>query len=95
MHWASFQRARRFGSPPLASRLSIYVASVAAALLILLLILTFGAITDLATGRGNLSIDGRNKDDVQKLTELAGAQMRAARTVLNMSDEGYYRSCGD
>ncbi len=82
MHWHCFQRARRFGSPPLGSRLSIYVASVAATLLVLLLILAFGAITDLATSRGNLSIDARNKDDVQHVAELAGpADVRGSDRV--------------
>jgi ABC-type multidrug transport system fused ATPase/permease subunit len=44
---------------------------VAAALLIVLLILAFGAITNLAASRGNVTIDARNKDDVQRLAELA------------------------
>jgi ATP-binding cassette subfamily B protein len=72
MHWHSFHRARRFGSPPLSTRFLIYGSSVAAALLIVLLILAFGAITDLATSRGNLSIDARKKDDLRQLAELAG-----------------------
>ena len=72
MHWHSFHRARRFGSPPLSTRFLIYGSSVAAALLIVLLILAFGAITDLATSRGNVSINARKKDDVQQIAELAG-----------------------
>jgi ATP-binding cassette, subfamily B, bacterial len=73
MHWNSFHRARRFGPPPLGTRLAVYGSSLLAAALVVLLIVTVGAITDLATSRGNLSVDARAKDQVQEIQRLSGS----------------------
>ncbi|HEV2968974.1 MAG TPA: ATP-binding cassette domain-containing protein [Pirellulales bacterium] len=73
MHWNSFHRARRFGPPPLGMRLAVYGSSLLAAALMVLLIVALGAIADLATSRGNLSIDARAKEQLQEIERLSGS----------------------
>lgn len=87
MNWTSFHRARRFGSPPLGTRAAVYASSIAAALLIVLLILLLGAITELVTSRGNLSVDLKAKNEIEQLAgssnRIAGDQMQyVARGLL-------------
>ncbi len=85
MQWTSFTRARRFGSPSVAAKLAVYGSSLLATLLVVLLVAVLGAITDLVTSRGNLTVDAKAKDEVQ---QLAGSPDRAAADQLQYNARG-------
>jgi ATP-binding cassette subfamily B protein len=85
MHWNSFNRARRFARPSLGASLTIYGSSLAAAVAVVLLILALGAITDLATSRGNLTVPLEAKADIQ---QLAGSPDRTSGGQLHYVGRG-------
>ena len=85
MHWNSFNRARRFARPSLATSLAVYGSSLVAAVAVVLLILALGAITDLASSRGNLTIPLEAKAEVQ---QLAGSPDRSSGDQLQYVGRG-------
>ena len=76
---------RRFGPPSWGPRLTVYVASLSAAVLVVLLILTLGAITDLVASRGNLTVDAAAREAI---TQRAGPPDRETADHLQYVERG-------
>jgi ABC-type multidrug transport system fused ATPase/permease subunit len=85
MHWNSFNRARRFARPSFGTMLAVYGSSLLAAVVVVLLILALGAITNLAASRGNLFVSTEAKADIQ---QLAGSPDRASGDQLHYVGRG-------
>ncbi|HKD37253.1 MAG TPA: ATP-binding cassette domain-containing protein [Pirellulales bacterium] len=90
MNWASFHRARRFARPSLGTTIAIYASSLVAAATIVLLIVALGAITDLVTTRGNLSISIAPKSAQARtdLQQLAGSPDRTSADQIHYVGRG-------
>ncbi len=56
LRWNSFNRAQRFGNPSITARLPGVLLGFASAILLVLLVLTLAAVTDLLVTRGRLEI---------------------------------------